>query len=102
MCISHANAKHSPDQPFRPIGHIVMKGKAEAIFVLEPLTGDRPNSPATAAYLKAYALMDKNDPSALAAFEALQAAEPRDGLVAFHIERLKAGETGSRVVMADK
>jgi class 3 adenylate cyclase len=102
MCVSHANARHSPEQPFRPIGHIVMKGKAEALLVLEPLSAERDASAAIAMYRRAYELMEKEDPGALTAFEALHAAHPEDGVAAFHIERLKAGETGSRVVMADK
>ena len=42
------------------------------------------------------------EPAALDMFRTLHAASPGDGVVAFHLARLEAGETGVLVKMHDK
>src|SRR5262249_62203395 len=39
-CVSRATAALCPEARFRPIGRVLLKGKAEAIDVLEPLAAD--------------------------------------------------------------
>lgn len=103
MCISEATVSGCPDAVIRPIGKLVLKGKTEPLMVYEPLleegerTADRDPD-----YESAYALMAACDSQALPAFEALAAARPNDGLVAFQLDRLRRGESGETIVFKVK
>ena len=59
-------------------------------------------SPAVAAYLAAFELLERQDPGADKAFAALAENYPDDPLAALHLKRLRAGETGATIVMTEK
>ncbi len=87
----------------RPVGQLVLKGKSEALMVYEPVPADQADGRApAAAYDAAYALLDRADGDALARFESLAGQHPGDPLVRLHLNRLRAGETGSRIVLTEK
>ncbi|MBD9397428.1 CHASE2 domain-containing protein [Pseudomonas sp. PDM11] len=103
LCVSSAIREHCPEVPMRPVGEVLLKGKAEAVAVFEPLEAMAvPMNDCDEDYEAAYHLLASRAPEALAAFEALAAQRPKDGLVAYHLQRLRSGEHGSRVVMASK
>jgi len=54
------------------------------------------------AYGKAYDLLQRGEPCALGSFEALAAKWPDDPLVRFHLARLRQGESGTTIVLAEK
>jgi adenylate cyclase len=83
----------------RPVGDLVLRGKSEALRVFEPLRADQYHSPATKSYLEAFAKLEANDASAVAAFAAHLGKEPGDPLATFHLKRLLNGSTGTRIVM---
>src|SRR5262249_44381337 len=64
VCVSAAAAARCPERPFRPLGRVVLKGKTEAIEVLEPLDAARQATPYVAEYLRAYELMTANSAEA--------------------------------------
>ena len=68
--------------------------------VFEPLAPGEAASPATAAYLEAFAKLEARDPAAIAAFAALIGARPADALAQFHLKRLLNGGSGTRLEMA--
>ena len=86
----------------RPIGELVLKGKAEAVAVFEPLDPKRAAAPATAAYREAFEKLAQNDPYTLETFEKLVEADPDDSLAAFHLSRLRAGERGTRIELTQQ
>lgn len=97
VCVSAAIRAQCPDTPMRAVGEVLLRGKALALEVFEPL--DAPD----AAYDAAYRLLaDADRGAALAAFTGLQAQRPDDALVAFHLNRLQNGESGVRFVMTGK
>ena len=102
VCISGATVAACDGFTGRPVGTLVLKGKTAGIAAFEPLSRAQRESPATAAYLAAFALLERQDPAARAAFEHLHAETPDDPLVAFHRQRLTAGETGATVVLDRK
>jgi len=103
VCVSEDTLSGAPDTPTRPIGRLVLKGKTEPLMVYEPLF-----APASAtvvqddAYLAAYQLLKASSPQALAEFEALAASRPDDGLVQFHLRRLRSGQQGEVIVFTEK
>ena len=102
VVVSGAVARQIPDFIGRPVANIVLDGKADAIAVLEPLTKSRAESKNTKDYMAAYDLLERGDPGAQAAFEALAQLPECDPLAAFHLERLRAGESGTTIVMKSK
>ncbi|MDD1509063.1 CHASE2 domain-containing protein [Pseudomonas sp. CNPSo 3701] len=103
LCVSSAIREHCPEVPMRPVGEVLLKGKAEAVAVFEPLEAMTvPMNDCDEDYEAAYHLLASGAPEALAAFEALAAQRPKDGLVAYHLQRLRSGEHGNRLVMASK
>lgn len=103
LCVSAAIREHCPEVPMRPVGEVLLKGKTEAVAVFEPLEAMTvPMNDCNEDYQAAYHLLASGAPEALAAFEALAAQRPKDGLVAYHLQRLRSGEHGNRLVMASK
>ena len=52
----------------RPIGDLMLRGKTEALRAFEPLPLEQYETPATKAYLDAFAKLEAGDPGAIAAF----------------------------------
>ncbi len=102
LCISGYTIDAAGGFTGRPVGELVLKGKEEGIPVFQPLTEEEDRSPGVAAYREAFALMERGDAGALAAFEGVVAKFPDDPLAAFHLARLRAGDTGTRVVFTSK
>ncbi len=102
VCVSAAAAQHCPDQPFRPLGRVVLKGKTEAIEVFEPLDATRRATSYVAEYLRAYGLMARNSAEAYRVLAELGRSDPGDLAVALHLERIAAGKGGTEIVMEDK
>jgi adenylate cyclase len=100
-CVSQATAALCPEARFRPIGRVLLKGKAAEIEVLEPLAIDG-DPEASAEYHAAYDLMSAGDPRAEAAFAALLARHPGDSLAAFHLARCSAGQLSCQIVLMGK
>jgi adenylate cyclase len=102
ICVSGSAAEACPDVTLRPIGDVVLKGKEEGISVFEPVSTDNPNGYQLSEYADAYAEMKSENINALEHFKKLRASNPNDPLAALHINRLEAGETGSRIVLDEK
>ncbi len=86
---------------FRPIGDVIVKGRKNAMPMLAPVAASDPPA-LLAGYAAAYAALAEAKPGVVEMFAALQREFPADALVAFHVGRLAAGETGVLVVMQEK
>lgn len=102
ICCTQAVVDRAPDQAFRPIGDVVLKGKYEAVTLYNPASAAEQASGLLDAYQGAYDAMGRGDAGALEAFRSIQSRFPDDPLIAFHIERLGSGAEGTRIVMDDK
>ena len=102
VIVSADVARQILDFKGRPVGKVILEGKSEGLEVLEPLSAQRADSSAIASYEEAFRLLEAGDPDAEAAFEALAGPPAPDPLAAFHLNRLRAGESGSTIVMAVK
>jgi adenylate cyclase len=99
ICVSAVLAGKVDDFRGRPVGDLVLRGKTEALRTFEPLTPAQYEDAATASYLEAFAKLEANDPSALAAFAGHVGKHPDDQLASFHLKRLLNGATGTRIAM---
>lgn len=102
IAVSEVTRERCVGIAFRPLGMVTLKGKLTALRAFEPLAPERARSDYIARYLGAYASLEQHDPAALERFASLHGEEPADGCVAMHLERLRNGETGAELVMADK
>lgn len=102
LCISEEIHAATPATPVRPVGRLVLKGKARQLAVFEPLAAAQPGSAPLADYLVAYEKMRSGESDAGACFTDLHAAWPADPLVALHCRRLQAGESSELMVMSEK
>ena len=99
ICVSANLAQKVQEFRGRPVGDLVLRGKTEALRAFEPLSGEQYESDGTKSYVEAFAKLEANDPSAMAAFAAHLGKHPDDQLAGFHLKRLLNGATGTRIVM---
>lgn len=99
ICVSSTLAQKVQEFRGRPVGDLVLRGKTEALRAFEPLSGAQYESNTTSSYVQAFAKLEANDPSAMAAFAAHVGKHPDDQLAGFHLKRLLNGATGTRIVL---
>ncbi|HYN38461.1 MAG TPA: response regulator [Rhodospirillales bacterium] len=101
ICISAETAGRIPGFFGRPIGTLIVKGKDKAIDSYEPLNGEGRMSKSVSSYLRAFRRLKAGDPHAIQAFAMHVGRYDSDGLAAFHLKRLLAGNTGTRIPLGD-
>jgi len=95
-CVSDATVRSGPDGAFRPIGELVLKGKAQGLLVYELVDA------LDEAYMAAYAAMaEEHMDEAIRLLRSIL-SHGEDPLSQMHLERLESGESGVRIVMAGK
>jgi adenylate cyclase len=99
ICVSETLAEKVPEFHGRPVGDLVLRGRTEALRAFEPLSGAQTENEALSSYTAAFAKLQANDPTALAAFAAHVGRNPDDQLASFHLKRLLNGAAGTRIIM---
>jgi len=102
ICVSETTLEACPDIPARPIGHLLVKGKAIPLKVFEPIACKKVDETAIADYKAAYNLMRDKCPDATATFQQIVAKDPSDQLANFHLQRLLNGERGDFIKLNQK
>jgi adenylate cyclase len=100
ICVGEEARKGCPDQAFRSVGALILKGKSEAINVFEPVNGM--DQETLALFEEAYHAMDRGEAQALDLYRNLNTRFPGDPVAKLHTQRLQAGETGTVITMAGK
>jgi adenylate cyclase len=102
ICVSGEIVGKAQRHRFRPIGSFVVKGRHAATDVFEPLTAEDLQSDRIGRYEAAFRMVMAGLPEAAEQFTALHRDYPEDPCVAFHCQRLEAGESGTLIVMTEK
>ena len=102
IAVSEAAALLAPDVPMRLVANVIVKGKTLPMKIYEPLAATLVESGYAARYAAAYALLEAGSAETLSRFEALAIEQPDDGVVAFHLERLRRGIIEQEVVLQEK
>ena len=97
ICISAETVDKAHYFIGRPIGNLILKGKKQGIKVFEPLSTETLESPAIQSYLRAFSLLEANNPKALTAFSDAAYKFPNDPLIIFHHKRLQSGENSATI-----
>ena len=98
-CVSGNTASRCHGISFRPVGNLLLKGKAQELEAFEPIPRNDSGRAPLDEYNVAFALLQKSDPNALSEFIALREAYPEDPLAAFHAKRLSTGKNGTIIVL---
>jgi adenylate cyclase len=99
ICVSASLAEKVDGFRGRPVGDLVLRGRTEALRAFEPLPLEQHESSAAKIYGEAFAKLEANDPSALAAFASHVGQQPQDHLASFHLKRLLNGASGVRIAL---
>ena len=83
----------------RPVGDLVLRGRAEAVRAFEPLKIRPSDDPLSESYQQAFALLEDGDARALAAFATHVGKYPTDYLASFHLKRLLGGTTSTKIAL---
>lgn len=102
ILISEDTVKETKRFHYRPVGDIVLVGKDEALSCYEPVTAADDTSPRVQEYRDIYNMIHEGKPDALTALEKFCKRFPDDLLGAYHLDRLKSGESGTRIVLKSK
>ena len=102
ICVSGEIVGKAQRHRFRPIGSFVVKGRRAASDVFEPLAPEDLESERIGRYETAFRMVMAGLPEAAEQFAALHRDYPEDPCVAFHCQRLEAGESGALIVMTEK
>ncbi len=102
VCVSGVTVAACEHFHGRPAGDLLLKGKSVPLEAWEVLTEEDAASDFMKGYRRAFDLLDSDADAALKGFEALVAERPGDPLAAFHLARLRRGESGRLVVFAEK
>ena len=86
----------------RPIGSIVLKGKVKSIVLYEPMPKSAITEEILRKYISAYSKVEQGIGAAEGEFEAMLQENPDDGLVKFHLARIRSGLITADVHMEDK
>jgi len=97
VCVSEQAASQADHFSGRPIGELMLRGRAEPIRAFEPLPAEQEKAGETDAYLEAYSLLEAGDPGAVQAFATRVGLRPDDRLASFHLKRLLNGGAGTRI-----
>lgn len=100
VCLSADVLGAGDVESYRPIGDVVLKGRSAPVGLYTSWHGV--DGELRHAYGSAFEAMQRGAPDAVAAWETLAGRLPKDGLVAFHARRLRAGETGAVFRLDDK
>ena len=97
ICVSDSVVARIADFCGRPVGDLLVRGRAGPLRAYEPMSPERHANGLTADYLAAFRQAETGDPACLTAFAALLGRNSADGLVSFHLKRLLNGDTGMRL-----
>jgi len=102
VCVSATTAAQSPDQTFRPIAVLVLKGKTQGVETFVPVPLDQLDDELIRAWPACYEKLRKEEEDALEALQELHRLFPDDPLVRLHMKRLEQGENGVTIIMGEK
>lgn len=98
ICVAATTVAACQSVRFRPIGALLLKGKAAPIDAFEPQTldsaEDGDDSARTAAYIQTFTALSEGRPEAAEAVAAFRNRFPDDPLGRLYADRLAKGETG--------
>lgn len=102
VCVAAATVERCPDQAFRPVGELVLKGLSGVVATFIPVTDKDSRTALHRNYRQFYQHLKDGEPGLRVEAEALHRQYPDDPLITLHARRLRRGESGTRIVLPEK
>ncbi len=102
ICVSGSTKEQCEGIDFRPIGSVVLKGKAQSVEVWEPLHPGAMTPEQLERYREAFSRLHEPTGDALDLLESLSAELPDDPCIRHHVRHLRKGLRGMDLVMTEK
>jgi class 3 adenylate cyclase len=102
ICVSGSTKALCEGIEFRPIGSVVLKGKAMAVEVWEPIHPGTMTPEQLERYREAFSRLHEPTDEALELLETLAGELPDDPCIRHHVRRLLKGQKGADLVMTEK
>ncbi len=102
ICVSGSTKILCDGIEFRPIGSVVLKGKAQSVEVWEPLHPGAMTPDQLERYREAFSRLQEPTGEALELLEALAVELPDDPCIRHHVRHLRKGLRGMDLVMTEK
>lgn len=100
ICIAESAASRCPNMSFRPIGVLMLKGKENGVFCMEPVVDGQMTAEELDAYREAWTLMETDEARAAEIFADLARRRPEDALAALQAKRAERGEATGPISLA--
>ena len=101
LCVAESTIKQCHGAQVIPVGELVLKGKSKAVKVYTPILNGANYAPPQ-EYINIYHLLENEPSKASKILNGMLKQYPLDPLLALHHNRLKAGEKGVLMVLANK
>jgi class 3 adenylate cyclase len=98
ICVSGIVVERAGTFSGRPIGNLMLRGRAGALPAFEPLS-DAGQNACLASYIGCYEKLANDDPEAMTAFAAHLGTYPDDALARFHLKRLLNAQRGTCIAL---
>jgi adenylate cyclase len=98
ICVSGVVVERAGTFSGRPIGNLMLRGRAEALAAFEPLSDANQNA-RLASYIACYEKLANDDPQAMTVFAAHLGTYPDDALARFHLKRLLNAQRGTCIAL---
>jgi len=98
ICVSGVVVERAGTFSGRPIGNLMLRGRAEALAAFEPLS-DASQIARLASYIACYEKLANDDPQAMTVFAAHLGTYPDDALARFHLKRLLNAQRGTCIAL---
>jgi adenylate cyclase len=98
ICVSGVVVERAGTFSGRPIGNLMLRGRAEALAAFEPLS-DASQNARLASYIACYEKLANDDPQAMTVFAAHLGTYPDDALARFHLKRLLNAQRGTCIAL---
>lgn len=98
ICISESTVKQCHGIHFRPVANLLLRGKTIGLNAFTAVVENKVDCKLSESYEEAYRALSDNDEKVDDLFAALETLYPEDPLVRLHVRRIKAGETGTKLI----
>lgn len=102
VCVTQDTVDRCPDVRFRKIGDARLKGKNLFVGLYSPISAAEDATSLPEDYAAAYSMLEAGDADARDAFRALREKYPDDAIIAFHWQRIQAGNLSHQIVLENK
>lgn len=102
VCVTQDTVDQCANLRFRKIGDVLLKGKKQFVGLYSPISAAEEATSLPQEYVETYSMLEAGDARAGDAFLALRERYPDDPIIAYHCQRIEAGQVSPQIVLENK